>query len=76
MAKILESRFRATIYSGMMAVWNMMFILGPVVGSILYSSSPKLTFFVASTLLLVTFIPIKKISIYFHNLVQAEKITH
>jgi len=50
-----------------------MFILGPVVGSILYSSSPKLTFFVASTLLLVTFIPIKKISTYFHNLGQTEK---
>ena len=73
MAKISENRFRATIYSGMMAVWNMMFILGPVVGSILYSSSPKLTFFVASALLLVTFIPIKKISTYFHNLGQTEK---
>ncbi|HHW58446.1 MAG TPA: MFS transporter [Clostridia bacterium] len=64
MAKISENRFRATIYSGMMAVWNMTFILGPVVGSILYSSNPKLTFFVASILLLVTFIPIKKIGLY------------
>ncbi|MEQ2130077.1 MFS transporter, partial [Caldanaerobacter subterraneus KAk] len=67
MAKILESRFRATIYSGMMAVWNMTFILGPVVGSILYSSNPKLTFIIASALLLVTFIPIGKIGYYFRN---------
>ncbi|NNG65805.1 MFS transporter [Caldanaerobacter subterraneus] len=67
MAKILENRFRATIYSGMMAVWNMMFILGPVVGSILYSSNPKLTFIIASALLLVTFIPIGKIGYYFRN---------
>ncbi|ANW97688.1 hypothetical protein CSTERTH_00900 [Thermoclostridium stercorarium subsp. thermolacticum DSM 2910] len=28
MAKISENRFRATIYSGMMAVWNGMFIIG------------------------------------------------
>ncbi|MCS3916432.1 hypothetical protein M2349_001573 [Caldanaerobacter subterraneus subsp. tengcongensis MB4] len=51
----------------MMAVWNMMFILGPVVGSILYSSNPKLTFIIASALLLVTFIPIGEIGYYFRN---------
>ncbi|AAM25393.1 MFS family permease [Caldanaerobacter subterraneus subsp. tengcongensis MB4] len=74
MAKLSENRFRATIYSGMMAIWNAMFIIGPVIGGVLYSGNPRLTFFVTSILLLITFIPIKKISIYFHNVVQTKKI--
>ncbi|MGH2330444.1 hypothetical protein [Thermoanaerobacter mathranii] len=34
MAKISENRLRATIYSGMMAMWNGMFIIGSMIGGI------------------------------------------
>ncbi|KUK07962.1 MAG: Major facilitator superfamily MFS_1 [Caldanaerobacter subterraneus] len=74
MAKISENRFRATIYSGMMAVWNGMFILGPVVGSLLYSSNPQLTFIIASVLLLATLMPIGKIAYYFRNTALNKRI--
>lgn len=60
-ARLSERSFRATLYGGLDAVWNAMFILGPIIGGALYSARPVLTFTVASFLLLLTSIPIKQL---------------
>ena len=60
-ARLSERSFRATLYGSMDAVWNAMFILGPIIGGAIYLARPALTFTVASLLLLLTSIPIKQL---------------
>lgn len=60
-ARLSERSFRATLYGGLEAVWNAMFILGPIIGSALYLARPALTFTVASLLLLLSVVSITRL---------------
>jgi len=50
----LSSRGRATLYGGLGSVWSTMFIVGPVVGGLLYGADRVLPFLVASVLFMLT----------------------
>lgn len=61
-AKLSDDRVRATLFGGLEALWNAMFIVGPVVGGALYGLHPPLPFIIAGMILLATLLPICMLS--------------
>ena len=57
-AKSSDRSFRSTLYGGMNALWNAMFVWGPFVGGLLYALKPVLPFAVTAALFLASIIPI------------------
>jgi MFS family permease len=62
-ARLSEQNFRATLYGSLDAAWNAMFVLGPVIGGVLYLGNPALPFVITSVLLLLTLIPIRRLKV-------------
>jgi MFS family permease len=56
-AKLSDERMRATLFGTLTALWNTMFIVGPVVGGALYGIHQPLPFIAAGTILLATLLP-------------------
>jgi len=57
-AKLSDDRTRATLFGALEALWDTMFIVGPIVGGVLYETNPPLPFIVAGMTLLATMLPI------------------
>mgnify|MGYP000898981175 FL=1 len=57
-AKSSSRSFRSTLYGGVNALWNAMFVVGPFIGGLLYAAKPALPFITAAVLLLITTAPV------------------
>ncbi len=57
-ARSSNRSFRSTLYGGMNALWNAMFVVGPFIGGMLYAARPVLPFITAAVLLLITTAPV------------------
>lgn len=57
-ARSSNRSFRSTLYGGMNALWNAMFVVGPFIGGLLYAARPVLPFITAAVLLLITTAPV------------------
>lgn len=60
-AKISSENYRATLYGSLLSLWNTMFVVGPLLGGILYYLLPGFPFIFAGVILLFAIIPILKI---------------
>ncbi|MBU7042527.1 MAG: MFS transporter [Theionarchaea archaeon] len=57
-AKLSSHESRATTYSALLSVWNLMFVIGPLLGGLLYGVNSVLPFIFSGILLLMIIIPL------------------
>ncbi len=57
-ARLSSDSNRATVFGSLMSVWNAMFIVGPLIGGVLYQSLPRLPFVVGGAFLFLVLFPI------------------
>lgn len=69
-AKLSDDRMRATLFGALEALWDTMFIVGPVVGGALYGLHQALPFITGGTILLAALLPICMLN---HRARQAER---
>lgn len=60
-AKVSSQKYMATLYGGLLSIWNAMFIFGPLMGGVMYFNLPPAPFIFTGALLLLAVVPILKI---------------